>query len=515
MLELDGICKAFGATQALDGVTMKVLGGEIHGLVGHNGAGKSTLVKILSGYHSPDAGTVRLRGQVVRLLGLRSGEASLAVVQQDPALVEDMGVRDNIGLANAVRWHDWFAPIHRRREGRISRQVLSEFGIEGYLESDSLEFLPESLRPVIAIMREVCQVETFREPGVLILDEPTASLTAPDATRVLDAVRRVAARGHGVVFISHRLDEVVDVCDRVTVLRSGRVVGNLSADEMSKGQLIALITNESALDTDDGIAVGGTQPAGPVRERQAVMEVSDVRSKRLAHVSLELRVGEIVVVTGLRGSGYEDVLPALLGRSDTAVGSISVFGHRIARPSPAAIRREGVAIVPKDRKRRGLLMNATLAENLTIVDLKPFRSRVLRRLASGLEVKYASRLLRDFKVFPPKPGAMIEELSGGNQQKVVFARELGALEGRPMVVLAEEPAEAVDVGTRREIARMLRGVRDGGGAVIVISDDLDFIIGLADRVIIIAGGVVVGELNREEITEVQLLEMCQMAEVQV
>jgi ribose transport system ATP-binding protein len=517
VLELDGIRKAFGATQALDGVSFQLLGGEIHGLVGHNGAGKSTLVKILSGYHSPDEGKLRLRGQDVAFPIRQAGERGLAVVQQDRALIEHMSIRDNIAVASTARWSDWFLPVHRKREASISRQALREFGIEGYSEEDTLESLPESLRPVIAIVRAVCQVETFREPGILILDEPTASLTGPDASRVLNIVRRVAARGHGVVFISHRLGEVGELCDRVTVLRSGRVVANLNADELSKARLVRAITGESALGEDVGTAEGETQPGvppvGSSGTREVVMEVSDVRGERLSHLSIQVRAGEVLVITGLRGSGYEEFVPALLGRAGTAVGSISVFGHRVANPSPAAIRRANVAIVPRDRKRRGLWMGATLAENLTIVDLKPFRSRVLHGLDNGAEMTYASRLLREFNVFPPKAEATIEHLSGGNQQKVLFARELGALQGRPMVVLAEEPVEAVDASTRSEIARMLRGVRDTGGAAVVVTDDSDFIIGLADRVIVIADGVLVGELNEEEITEVRLLEMCQTSAV--
>lgn len=512
VLRLADLRKAFGATQALGGVSIEVLGGEVHGLVGHNGAGKSTVVKILTGYHTPDEGSMWLRGEEVTFPVRAAGRRGLAVVQQDRALVEDMSVRNNIAAATPARWSDWFMPTRRRHESRVSRRALEEFGIHAASETEFLEVLPESLRPVVAIVRAVCQVETFSEPGVLILDEPTASLTGPDAARVLDIVRRVARRGHGVVFISHRLTEVVQLCDRVTVLRNGKVVANLDPPELSKSRLVAAITGEATLGADVGTAEGqAAAPAlpGSLAAREVVMKVSNVKSERLIDFDLEVKAGEVLVVTGLRDSGFEDLVPALLGRGGTEVGALSVFGHRLSRANPREMRRAGVAIIPRDRKRRGLWEGATLAENLTIADLSRFTGRFTRNVAGEAETSYANRILKEFNVFPPNPNATIEHLSGGNQQKVVFAREFGALEGQPMVVLAEEPVEAVDATTRRQIAGMLHSVRDEGGAAVVATDDSDFIIGLADRVVVIAEGAYVGELIGEQITELKLLEMCQ------
>jgi ribose transport system ATP-binding protein len=494
VLAIRGLTKRFDATLAVDGVDLEVRAGEVHALVGHNGSGKSTLIKILAGFHTPDPGSeVALDGAP---LAFGSAAASLAAglrfVHQDLGLVHSLSTTDNLamgvgyetGRGGRIRWS---------AERRAARRRMRELGYD--IDPDRpVGDLAAAERTGIAIARALRDTDRAR---VLVVDEPTAMLPRHEVAVLFDAIRRVSGRGVGVIYVSHRLDEIFAIADRVTVLRDGRRVGTFRVDELDEGRLVELMTGGESL-----TARGDARPVG---REDGLLTVDGLCGAVLDDVSLRAHGGEVLGVAGLTGSGREELLPLLFGAVRRRGGDIRVAGTALAAERPPAAIAAGMAFVPADRHTAGSVTSLSVRENLVLTDLGRHETQfgALRRRSERAESR---EWIASLDIRPREPDAPLMSLSGGNQQKVVLAKWLRV---RPRVLLLDEPTQGVDVHAKATIHRLARKAANGGAAVIVASSDDEELCECCDRVIVVRDGGIAGELagdrvNARELARLQL-----------
>ena len=478
LLELEGIRKRYPGVVALNDVSFVARAGEVHALLGENGAGKSTLMGVASGAVSPDGGTIRIAGvEAGDLTPARANQLGLAIVHQDPALLPDLTVAENLALA---------APPDVAHRGRPStswmREQLDRVGCTADVEQ-RVSGLSVAQRQLLELAKALALA-----PRVLILDEPTAALGADTVQRVYEQVRAAAARGAAVVYISHRLHEVRQIADRVTVMRDGAIRGDGTIDELTDDTILQLIIGRSLTTTfpDKAAGLNGDAPA---------LQLDGLTGPGFSDVSFSARRGEIVGLAGIAGNGQSEVLRALAGLERFA-GTASINGADLPSGSPRAAREVGVSYLAADRHSEGLLMGLSVRENAALAALPAFASRgVLDRRA---EVAAVSTQRAALDIRTPSLETDIASLSGGNQQKVALART--ALAG-PALVLADEPTQGVDAGARVEIYRILRQIADEGVPVVIVSSDGLELEGLCDCVVVLSRGEVVGQLTGDEVTE--------------
>lgn len=474
ILQLVDVEKHFGGAPALAGVSFSVRQGEIHALVGENGAGKSTLVKIMSGVHHPDAGLVLLKGERVTFGGpSHATQLGIHLVHQELALLPESSVVENVFLGKELRGPGRILNWARmRRETRLS---LVRLGCQVDPRA-RVGQLPVSQRQLVEIARAL-----VGQARVLILDEPTAALAPKEVDRLFAVLRGLREEGHAIVYISHRLDEVLDLADEVTVLKDGRHVATRPVADVTAGEIVRLMVGRPI---EDLFPPRLTAPAGDVV--LAVEGLSD--PPNLHHVDLELRAGEIVGIAGLQGQGQDELLACLAGDRRPLRSQIRFLGRNVRWSDVRSMVQRGVGLVPDDRKTQGLLLDVASHRNAALPAL-PRLSRlgVVRRRAERAYGEAAARRVgvRGNLDLP------VSSLSGGNQQKVVLAKWL-ALDAR--VLLLNQPTRGVDVGAKSEIYGVLRSFADAGGAVLMTSQELTEVLGLSDRVLVMRQGRLVSEL---------------------
>ncbi|WP_424638144.1 ABC transporter ATP-binding protein [Embleya sp. AB8] len=516
VVQLLGIGKRFGAVRACADVSLRVQAGEIHGLLGENGAGKSTLMKILLGLVVPDTGRILLRGEPTTIADPSAAAAhGISMVHQHFSLVDRLSVWENVVLGDRGR-------VDRDRARTLVREVGERYGLE--VDPDAcVEDLSTGQRQRVEIVKCL-----RRDPGVLILDEPTSVLTLEESRELFTVLRRVVAdEGKAVILISHKLDEIVHATDRVTIMRQGRVVARrATADtdvrslaremvgrELSKWTAASAVGALDALiEPGTGAPTGGTAlldvrepvaapapdprpPAGEIRLRITDAHASAAdRRPLLRGLSLEVRAGEILGIAGVEGNGQAalgDLLSSLLPLS---AGRVEVCGSTVMAGRPGAMHAAGVGIVPEDRHVSGCVLDMTVAENLALADLASVTRRGLlsrRRMAAR-----ARQLIEEFEIATPSPDTPMRQLSGGNQQKVVLARELAA---EPKVLVAAQPTRGLDIGAIEYMTERLHAAARSGIAVLLLSTELGEILTLSHRVAVIHRGAVVGEMDRADV----------------
>lgn len=484
-LEIRGLSKTFGPARALDGVSLIVRPGEIHGLVGENGSGKSTLVKVLSGYHAPDAGaTFLIDGQPVAL-PVRPAVArrvGLSVVHQDLGLIDSFSVVENmrVGLFRVGRFS---RSIRWRRERELARAALAELGADVDPEAQ-VAGLSLAERAEVAIARALQHHDPGR--GVVMFDESTRALPPEPRSHFHSLLRDTVARGGSVLLVSHQLEEVLEHTDRVTVLRDGRVVaGAVPTSQLSEHELIHLML--------------GRELGPAVRPRRAVptptpplAEARNVSGRLARGVSLRIGAGEVVGVTGLLGSGFEELPYLLAGARPARTGTLTIGGQvvELSRPSIRRLLAAGVALVPERRDREGLAFSETVLENVTLPRVRTrSRAALMRR---GWQLQEADRVIGELAVRPPDPRMPVGQLSGGNQQKVLLGKWLC---GETRLLLLHEPTQGVDVGARRDIEAAIGRAAQGGSAVLLAGMDAGELASLCDRVVVIRDGRAHRELS--------------------
>ncbi|NYH26863.1 sugar ABC transporter ATP-binding protein [Paraburkholderia bryophila] len=499
LIRVAGVTKRFGGVQALRGVNLDVLPGEVHALLGENGAGKSTLIKILSGVHAYDEGVIEIDGQKVAFDSpARSREAGVAVVYQDLSLVESLSVGANLMLGREPRTRLGFVK---------NRQLMAEVG--EFLRSHGIPLDPKT--PVGALpfayrqMTEICKALMGRV-RVLILDEPTSALTGGEEQILFDAIRAVTDRGVGVIYVTHRLNEVFRISQRVTVFRDGANAGMFSTAQTDMKQLVAAIVGPKHAALQAKAAVAGdevsiaTSATASTAPPPAVLKLSNVSNDRLRHVDLVVERGEIHGLAGLIGSGRTEILQTIFGLRSVETGTVEIDGVARSRVSPADAIQLGVALVPEDRHLEGLVLEHSIERNLTLPRLPQFsRWGWLRSQAAEQQAK---RSMKELAVKAPGSSTPVKFLSGGNQQKVVFAKWNHP---RPKLLLLDEPTVGVDVGAREEIYGVVHDAAQAGTGVLIVSSDLDELLRLCDRISIVADGRIVKTLARAELANAEAL----------
>ena len=490
VLDVVALSKTYPGQVALDHAQLRVMPGEVHALVGQNGSGKSTLIKLLAGYVKADhGGEAFFGGEQVDLWTLdREVRRRIRIVHQDLGLVPTLSTVENLGLGRGYHT-DAIGRIRWRSEVRRAQELLLAFGLAPDVRRPVATLSPAE-RAAVAIMRAL-QDWDVNQPGLLVLDEPTASLNRGEVDALFREVRRVADQGAGVLFVSHMLDEVLELADRITVLRDGKVVASgVLAKDLDERQLVELIVGRAVADLypDVGHVVG-----------RPVLEVENVFGISLRGVTLKVHEGEVLGIAGLVGSGREEVAGALFGATPRFAGKVLVDKRKVFA-TPRDSIRAGVAYVPADRKAVGLDMQERLHEHIVLPRLGPVQGKV--RLRQRVARREAGQWATALDVQPPLLDRRMEKFSGGNQQKAVLARWLRT---DPKVLLLDEPTQGVDVGAKAAIYRKIRDSADEGMAVLVASSDAEELVNVCDRVLVFRSGGVAIELRANTLSVERLI----------
>jgi ribose transport system ATP-binding protein len=490
ILEMHGIVKTFPGVRALDGVDLDVRPGEVHCLLGQNGAGKSTLIKVLSGSYRPDEGEIRWQGQPVTLATpMAAMRIGVATIYQELDLVDGLTVAENVYLGHEVSR----AGFSQRAEARrLTGAVLERLGHQEVSPDREVGRLSAAGKQIVSMARALSH-----DARLIVMDEPSAVLDQEEVGNLFRVMRELTAQGVAVIYISHRLEEIREVGDRVTVLKDGRTVATgLPARETPTSELIRLMTGRS-------IEYVFPERPGVPADAQPVLEVSGLsRSREFADVAFTVRAGEIVGLAGLVGSGRSEILETVYGARRASHGSVTVDGKRVRNGSVQSAVRAGIGLAPEERKSQGLLLHESVARNISVSSLARFaRGGFVNR---GAEQEAAREQAEALDIRPPGVERPVRNLSGGNQQKVVLGRWL--LRGC-RVLLLDEPTRGVDVGARSEIYALVRRLSDKGVAVVVVSSEVEEVLGLADRVLVISEGRVVHEGPSAEIDEHRVLDL--------
>jgi len=490
VLAAAGLSKAYAGIRALRGVSLDVIAGEVHAIVGENGAGKSTLIRILAGAVAPDEGVLDVGGErVTRHDPLAARRRGIAVIYQQPTLFPHLSVAENLSLAldagSPFSRIDW---ANRRSD---ARRLLEAAGaaIDPEASADTLSIAEQQM---VEIARALSH-----EARIVIMDEPTASLTVREVDRLLDTVRTLRAHGTAVVYISHRLDEVFSLADRISVLRDGERVATVDARSTDRASVIQMMIGRT-MDEGPGYRKDGMHPAGAVRlELESVSSVEGV-----SDVTLTVRGGEIVGLGGLVGAGRTELARALFGLA-AASGRITLDGTPRHIKSPADAIAAGLAYVPEDRRKHGVIGELRNGSNLSLASL-PSLARRGGWLDRRAEREAGERFIKELDVRPPSLAAATRTLSGGNQQKVALGRWLMT---KPSVLILDEPTQGVDIGAKAEIHRHVRRLAAEGTAILLISSDLPELLALSDRVVVMRGGAMTGTLSRAEATAESIMRL--------
>ena len=467
VIEVRGISKRFDATQALSDASIALHAGEVHALVGENGAGKSTLINIMSGIHRPDAGTILVDGQEVVLNSTADAQAhGIATIHQEPLIFPDLNVAENIftGQHGRSAWINWSA-LHREAE-----ELLGELDVK-LDPAIPASYLSVATQQAVEIARAMSL-----DLRVLIMDEPTAALSAHEVSKLFAQVRQLVTRGVAVLFISHRLDEVFELADRITVFRDGRRVSTSARAEVTEAGLIRDMVGR---DMSDFFRRSVRQPG------EVAVRVSDLgRGDTFRGVTFDVRRGEVLGMSGLVGSGRTDVGLALFGIAPSDTGTVEIDGAPVQIGSPRDARRHGIAYLSEDRRHLGLSMPESVASNITLASLARYTGRfgLIDRAAERAD---ADSFRERLQIRTPSVDTPVEQLSGGNQQKTMLAKWLNV---GPRVLILDEPTRGIDVATKAEVHQIVDELAKSGIAIILISSDLPEVLAMSDRVLVMREG---------------------------
>ncbi len=477
VLVADRVSKTFPGVIALDDVTFEVRVGEVTALVGENGAGKSTLIKMMAGHYTPDSGEIRVAGERLEMSPAAAHRAGVATIHQDHHLVPNMTVAENIMLGH---WPTRFGLISRAEQMRKAREALGR--VAPHLPPDRTA---NRLTPAESQLVEIARALS-EESRVLIMDEPTTSLSGREIDQLFTVVEELKAQGLGIVFVSHWLEEVFRIADRISVLRDGRLVGSRPAAELDAEKVIQMMVGRN-------VAQVQAEPRDP---GGAVLRVKNLtRIGVVDDVSFDVRAGEIVTLAGLVGAGRSELSNCIFGIDTYQGGSVEVDGKVVAPGDPRAAIEAGMGLVPEDRRNQALVPNLSVSINATLA--------VLRRISPGgmisrdLEESALETATGSVAIKMSSADAPISTLSGGNQQKVVLGRWLAR---NPKLLILDEPTKGIDVGAKAEINEIIIRLANEGTAILLISSEMPEVLGLSDRVLVMRSGRIAGELGRDELT---------------
>lgn len=479
-LEMIGISKAFPGVQALSSVTIKVLPGEVHALVGENGAGKSTLIKILSGAYQRDEGTIRLDGHEVEIASPRHAIGlGIVTIYQEANLVPELSVAENIFLGRFPLWGGQWVRWDRLRGD--AKALLDQL-------NTNLE--PRTpVKELSAAQRQMVEIAKALSVSarVIVFDEPTASLTMLEVEALFRAIRRLRDRGVSIIFISHRLRDIFEVADRVTVLRDGHGVSTSPVAEVDEGSLVLDMVGRRVED----LSVRRGTKGGEV-----VLRVNDLCGRGFGGISFEVRAGEVVGLFGLVGAGRTELVRSIVGAEVASSGIVELHGQRHVFHSPKDAIRVGLALAPEDRKLEGLVLGMPVRANITLPSLR--RLARFEFINQHSERTMAAEYIRALDIRCPSAETAALSLSGGNQQKVVIAKWLAR---KPTLLILDEPTRGIDVAGKAEVHRLMGDMAERGVAILMVSSELAEVLRMSDRILVMREGALVGELDRAQATE--------------
>ena len=492
---MEGINKTFPGVKALSNMSIDLRRGEVHAVCGENGAGKSTLMKLITGVYQPDSGEMRLNGQLLKVHNPNDAYAKgIAIIFQETSLFPDLTILENIfmghelrrPLAGVVKFASFLDyPAMRRK----AREIFGRLGMEIDLDARVSQLSVASKQMV-----EIAKALSF-DSSILILDEPTAALTSREVDTLFETIRKLRTHGVSMLYISHRLDEIFQIADRVTVIRDGEYVQTGDVANVTRDQLVAWMVGRT-LDTlyaKEDIEIG-----------EVVFEARGMRQEGVIDgVDLTLRRGEILGIAGLAGAGRTELALLLCGLSRPDAGEMFVDGTRVIIRNYQDAMERGICYISEDRQKYGLVVPMTISENITM-PLLPRISGFLGIINAGREREISTTYIVDLAIKAPGAGSVVNNLSGGNQQKVSVAK---ALATEPRILILDEPTRGVDVGAKSEIHRIISGLARAGKSIIMISSDLPEIMGMSDRVMVMKNGAKQGELPRSGLTQEKILQM--------
>jgi ribose transport system ATP-binding protein len=487
LLRLSGVTKRFPGVLALDSVDMEVNAGEIHGLTGENGAGKSTLIKILTGAYTPDQGEIHFNGRsLTHMTPLKAMELGIACIYQELNLIPHLTVVENIFLGREIRKVESLGILDRKKMMDEAATLLADL---------ALDLDPRMRTGDLGIghqqMVEICKA-VHADAKLIIMDEPTSSLSEHEARDLFRIIAQVKSKGVTVIFISHRLDEVKLICDRVTILRDGRLVANRDIEEVSVNDIIKLMVGRDILTKYPKLK--------SVRGREA-LSVEGLSRKGVIHeVSFSAYTGEILGIAGLVGAGRTETARAITGADPIDAGHIRVFGEEVRIRTPRDSIDAGIAFLTEDRKSQGLILIKSVAFNATLVRLQTY-TRFGFLMLKAIR-KMSEKMSSDLRLRAPDVETVVGELSGGNQQKVVIAKWLLT---KAKVFIFDEPTRGIDVGAKIEVYNLINQLVENGAAVIIICSEMDEVMGMADRILVMHEGRITAEFRSEEATQEKIL----------
>jgi ribose transport system ATP-binding protein len=499
LLTISGTNKSYGGIPALIDASLDLRAGEVHALMGENGAGKSTLIKILAGVLSPDSIHITLRGHLVTIHHAQDAfNLGLRFIHQELNVVPQLSVAENVFLSQPYPTRAGILVNWNKLNGR-ARTVLAQLGVTHIDPRDQMARLSPGDQMLVSIARAFVgdDADSGQSPAsIYVMDEPTAALTGQEAAMLFAVIDGLCQRGCAVLYVSHRLDEIFKIADRVTVMRDGRMVDTKPIQDVTPADLIRMMT---------GRALQQVYPSRDIPHQERILlDVRNLKTTAVCDVTFQLKAGEIIGVAGLAGAGRTELLRGLMGVDSLRGGQITLDGESFGHLSPTAAWSKGIAFLPEERRSQGLVLTRSISNNVTLPQLRHF-SRGALFLDHGSERQTSLSMGDSVRLKSREPSQPVRQLSGGNQQKVVFAK---ALARAPRLLLLDEPTRGVDVGAKVDIYTLIRQISAQGTGIVMVSSDLPELIGLTDRILIMRAGRLVESVPTMGITEEKLLALC-------
>lgn len=486
MIQMSGIKKAFNGNVVLNDVQFTLEKGEIHALMGENGAGKSTLMKILSGIYSKDAGEIKVDGEPVHFKSPKDAEKyGIVVIHQELNILPDLTVAENLFLGKE-KTYGKLGILKTREMEKEAKELLSKLGLDVHPKTRAGD-LSVGKQQIIEIAKAIASDAKY-----IVMDEPTAALTDREIQTLFETIRELKEKGISFVYISHRMEEIFAICDRITILRDGQYVGVRNIPETTFDEIVAMMV---------GRELGERFPERKCEIGDVKLEVRNLSVKGIfENISFQVRKGEVVGMAGLMGAGRTEVGETIFGYRKAHSGEIFLDGQKVTIKSPIDAMKHKIGYVTEDRKTKGLILNFSIQDNVSLANLKKVSSSGI--VKKEKEEALVNQYIEQLKIRTSSPKQAAKSLSGGNQQKVVLAKWLGT---DPEILILDEPTRGVDIGARKEIYHIINNLAQEGVAILMISSELPEVIGMADRVIVMQEGKLTGEVQKEEMTQERIM----------
>lgn len=478
ILEMKNISKSFPGVKALSGVNLRAFSGEVMALLGENGAGKSTLMKILSGVYKRDEGTIKIDGKEVEINGIKDAQnLGISIIHQELSLLPNLTIYENLFLGNEILGG---FKLNKREMIKKSEELLRSFDFTVSPKTLTKELTVGEMQ-MVEIIKAVS-----KDAKIIIMDEPTTALTEVETEKLFKIIERLKNNNVAIIYISHRMEEIFKICDKITVLRDGTFIGEEDVKGITKDKLISMMV---------GRKLEEQFPRIDTKIGNSILKVENLSWKdKIKDVSFELFEGEILGIAGLMGSGRTEVAKLIFGEYKKSSGNIYIEGKKAEINSPKDGIREGIAYLSEDRKKEGLILKLSVLENMTLSNLKKYESKV-KRINRAKELEDCKAYTKKLLIKTSSPNQLIKNLSGGNQQKVIIAKWLLT---SPKVFIIDEPTRGIDVGAKKEIYQILNELKAQGKGIIMISSDMEEILGVSDRILVMHEGRITGQIERDK-----------------